>query len=133
MEFAAAFTIFLCDQHACHERVRLEQLISESVDMASGDLGTDSPHLRLHTLAEPLRIPCKPMANELFLKLESQMRRIGISIRLEVSKPDAGGFVCSLNVYTVPRALALAKKYSRVEDMTGLVSRLIYDQLQVGS
>ncbi len=112
--------MFLFDQHACHERIRLENMIQENMD--------DDFNLVDEILIDPIRLPLNPMFESIVELLKLQMKTLGFRIDLE--SRDAGDETwLFLQIRSIPKILL--KKFSRDQSETLIIiSNLVESQLK---
>ncbi|KAG8448946.1 hypothetical protein GDO86_015857 [Hymenochirus boettgeri] len=78
--------LVLVDQHAAHERVRLEQLIADSYEFVTGDNGRKK-RLRMSSVIPPLQINVTELQYRLLRVLVGSLLNVGLSL----SFPDTPG------------------------------------------
>ncbi|XP_053330938.1 DNA mismatch repair protein Mlh3 isoform X2 [Spea bombifrons] len=122
--FAGGNLLVLVDQHAAHERVRLEQLIADSYEALSEHSG--EKRLKVAVVEPPLELDVTDEQHRLFRAFASHFRKLGLCLRF----PDAG--VQRVLVTEVPLCF-LEKEATETQRRRSPVARKMVESVSVGS
>ncbi|XP_076360566.1 uncharacterized protein LOC143252400 isoform X2 [Tachypleus tridentatus] len=115
--------LVLFDQHAVHERIRLEQLMDELYNTMN------SKHVASSCIHPPLELPFEPDLLHLIKAFIPQLEKLGITITYEASNNSM------VKVHTVPSCI-LEKEVNEVKRgrkpvIANLVENLIREQMEL--
>ncbi|XP_059160335.1 uncharacterized protein LOC131943953 [Physella acuta] len=97
--------LVLFDQHAVHERIRLEFLTQECYEERTGE---DKTNLCRSKLPDPLEVTLDPDDIRLMKSFSTEFDRIGVKFSLDEARRNV------VHIHTVPACLAEASKKNQV-------------------